>query len=491
MRTQANDPDDAITQGWIQRRGLGLLTDYYELTMLAGYLRQGLAGQKVAFEYFFRTLPPHNGFVLSAGLEQLAEYIENFRLTSGDLAYLENMAVFDKPTLDFLEHMKLEVDIDAVAEGTPVFPHEPLLRVTGPLPQAQFLETFILNGLNFQSLIATKTARICLAAQGEPVMEFGLRRAQGPDGGLTGSRAAYIGGAVGTSNVLAGRLFNIPVRGTHAHSWVMSFPDERLAFSAFADIFPKGCVLLVDTYDTLRSGVPNAIEVFRQRPELQPAIRIDSGDLAKLSKAAHRMFANAGMPKVNIIGTNDLDEDLIADLKRQGAKINMWAVGTHLITSKDHPALDGVYKLVAMEKDGRWSPRIKLSGNPEKTTDPGLKRPLRCYNADNQPLGDLMVAEDEELPAGPKILAMNRQYLVPDHHLSSVARVEELLQPVFRNGRRVKPLPSLEDIRRHAKQSVAAFPEEYLRLRNPEIYWVGLSPLLGKMKQDAIKQAMD
>ncbi len=480
-----------LARRWQQREGMALLTDFYELTMLAGYLKHGLAEQRVAFEYFFRTLPPHTGFVLSAGLESFLSYLEHLRFSPEDLAYLESLRVFDRATLDYLAAFKPALDVFAVPEGTPVFPHEPVVRVVGPLPHAQLVEAFLLNALNYQSLVATKTARICLAAQDDPVMEFGLRRAQGPDGGLSGSRAAYIGGAMATSNVLAGRLFGIPVRGTHAHSWVMSFSSEQAAFEAFADAFPRGCVLLVDTYHPLKSGVPNAIQVFKARPQLPPAIRLDSGDLARLSKAAHRLFSQAGLPEVRIVGTNDLDEDLIADLKRQGAKINTWAVGTHLITSKDHPALDGVYKLVAIEKNGRWVPRLKLSGNPEKTTDPGLKRPLRCYNSDRQPLGDVMIAEQEPVPQGPALSSHDRRYLLQKRQLNQVAAIEELLHPVFTGGRPTGPAPSLEEIRAHARASLAAFPEEYLRLRNPEIYWLGLSETLAKIKQDALQAAGD
>ena len=468
---------------WLHRQGMALMTDFYQLTMLAGYLKHGLAERRVSFEYFFRTLPPNTGFVLTAGLEQFMDYLENFRFSPPDLEYLESLRVFDQATLDYLAKFQPALEILALPEGTPVFPHESIIRVTGPLGHAQLVETFLLNALNYQSLIATKTARICQAAQGDPVLEFGLRRAQGPDGGLTGSRAAYIGGAVATSNVLAGRFFNIPVRGTHAHSWVMSFPDEKTSFEAFANTFPRGCALLVDTYDTMRSGVPNAIEVFKTRPHIPPAIRIDSGDLAKLSKAAHGKFSEAGMPQVTIIGTNDLDEDLIADLKRQGAKINMWAVGTHLITSKDHPALDGVYKLVAIEKNGSWSPRIKLTGNPEKTTDPGLKRPLRCYNEKHQPLGDIIISEEEPLPQGPEILAVDRQYLHQKRTITGVAYVEDLLQPVIRPGENKPSRPALLEIRNYARQKLAEFPEEYLRLRNPEIYWLGLSPELARIKE--------
>ncbi len=472
---------------WIQREGLALLTDYYELTMLAGYLRHGIAGRPAVFEYFFRTLPPHTGYVLTAGLEQFLDYLDNFHFTPADLSYLENLKVFDAPTLDYLANLKLDIEVLAVAEGTPVFPHEPVMQLRGPLAHVQLVETFLLNAMNYSSLIATKTARICQAAQGEPVLEFGLRRAQGPDGGLTGSRASYIGGAVGTSNVLAGRLFNMPVRGTHAHSWVMNFATEREAFEAFAETFPKGCVLLVDTYDTLKSGVPNAIEVFKANPQLPPAIRIDSGDLAKMSKAAYKLFAQAGMPQVSIVGSNDLDEDLIADLKRQGAKINTWAVGTHLITSKDHPALDGVYKMVAIRQGERWVPRIKLSGNLEKATDPGLKRAVRCYDEDRHPLGDILLTEHEPLPAGPEIKTFHRHYLHQERKLTGVAYVEELLVPVAQHGKRLQPSPSLEAIRQHAQTRMAELPEEYLRLRNPEFYWIGLSADLAHIKREVLE----
>jgi nicotinate phosphoribosyltransferase len=475
-------------QAWNRREGLALLTDYYELTMLAGYLRHGLAQRPAVFEYFFRTLPPHTGFVLAAGLEQFLDYLENLSFSPEDIAYLESLRVFDRPTLDYLVKFRPDVEVLAMPEGTPVFPHEPILRVLGPLAHVQLIETFLLNALNFPSLIATKTARICQAAQGEPVLEFGLRRAQGPDGGLTGSRAAYIGGAAGTSNVLAGRLFGIPVRGTHAHSWVMNFATERESFEAFADTFPQGCVLLVDTYDTLKSGVPNAMEVFKARPHLDPAIRIDSGDLARLSKAAYRQFSQAGLGNVSIVGSNDLDEDLIADLKRQGAKINTWAVGTHLITSKDHPALDGVYKMAAIYHQDRWVPRIKLSGNPEKATDPGLKRAVRCFDEDGHPMGDVLLAEDEALPTGPTVTAFNRQYLHQERLLTGVARVEELLVPVAKGGKRLLPSPGLEEIRQRAQAGMAALPEEYLRLRNPEFYFIGLSRGLAHIKRTTLME---
>lgn len=475
----------SIVTPWIQRNGLGLLTDFYQLTMLAGYLKNGLANQQVAFEYFFRTLPPHTALVVTAGLEQFIHYLENLRFTEDDLDYLDGLQVFDHTTLDYLKNFTPQVDVMAIPEGTPIFPHEPIIRITGPLAQAQLIETFLLNAMNFQSLIATKTARICQAAQGEPVLEFGLRRAQGPDGGLTGSRAAYIGGASGTSNVLAGKLFGIPVRGTIAHSWVMGFPSEKEAFNAFAETFPENCTLLVDTYDTLTSGVPNAISVFKKHPHIAPAIRIDSGDLAKLSKAAYKQFEEAGMADVKIVGTNDLDEDLIADLKRQGAKINLWAVGTHLITSKDHPALDGVYKLVAMKKEDSWHPRIKLSSNPEKSTDPGLKQPYRCYDKANQPIGDIMFGDEESLPTSGTIEAVDRLFLHNHRALNGVDRIEPLMKLVVKKGKVIRSLPTLNEIRSYSQKCLKLFPEEYLRLRNPEIYWLGLSPHLAQMKEHA------
>lgn len=471
---------------WINRKDLALLTDFYQLTMLSGYIKHGLADKDVAFEYFFRTLPPHTAMVITAGLEQFIQYLTHLHFTTDDIQYLNRLDVFDNQTLDYLKNLKPALDVMAVPEGTPVFPHEPIIRITGPLAQAQLVETFLLNALNYQSLIATKTMRICQAAQGDPVLEFGLRRAQGPDGGLTGSRAAYIGGAIGTSNVLAGKLFDIPVRGTLGHSWVMSFDSELKAFESFADTFPKNCSLLVDTYNTLKSGVPNAIKVFKDNRHLKPSIRIDSGDLAKLSKAAYQQFKDAGMEEVNIIGTNDLDEDLIADLKRQGAKINLWAVGTHLITSKDHPALDGVYKMVAMNTQDSWQPRIKLSGNPEKATDPGLKQPYRLFNESNQPMADIIFADHEELPQAASFKAKDRLYLHLEKHLEGIKRIQPLMKCYMKKGQVTEELPSIHDIQTYSRTCLKQFPEEYLRLRNPEIYWLGLSPELAKIKENAI-----
>jgi nicotinate phosphoribosyltransferase len=386
-----------------------------------------------------------------------------------------------------------------VPEGTVVFPHEPIVQVEGPLIETQFLETAVLNTLNYQTLIATKAARIRLACGGDNLVEFGLRRAQGPDGGLSGSRAAYIGGADSTSNVLAGKIFDIPVRGTHAHSWVMSFDDELDAFRAYAACYPDP-ILLVDTYDTLTSGLPNAIKVFKElraagRP-VRAAVRLDSGDLARLSKAAYRMFSEAGFEDPLIAASNELDEDLIADLKRQGAPINSWGVGTHLITSSDYPALGGIYKLVAVrQEDGAWKPRIKLSSNPAKMTDPGRKRLVRFYDGDGRSLADLIRLDGEApdcIDPGqpcPPVPFAERHDLSFLRAVWDAARCEELLQPVMRDGVRVGDRPSLEDIRALARAQVGALPEEVRRLRNPEIYAVGLSPPLAAEKVRLMRQA--
>ena len=336
------------SERWARREDLALLTDYYQLTMMGGYWKSGRQDLTACFNYVFRDLPPHNGFAVFAGVEQLLELVEKLQFTEHDLTYLRSLGTFDEAFLDYLRAFKPRCSIQCVPEGTVVFPHEPLLQLEGPLIVAQLLETAILNSLNFQTLVATKAARIRLACGSDMLVEFGLRRAQGPDGGLSGSRAAYIGGADGTSNVLAGKLFGIPVRGTHAHSWVMSFEDELSAFRAYAAAYPDP-ILLVDTYDTLASGLPNALTVFKElraqgRP-VRAAVRLDSGDLSRLSKAAYKIFTEAGFENPMIVASNELNEDLIVDLKRQGAPINSWGVGTHLITSSDWPALGGGYKL--------------------------------------------------------------------------------------------------------------------------------------------------
>ena len=388
--------------------------------------------------------------------------------------------------MEYLKDFRLTCSVQAVPEGTVVFPHEPLLQVEGPLIEAQLLETAILNTLNYQTLIATKAARLRLACGDDNLAEFGLRRAHGPDGGLSGSRAAYVGGADCTSNVLAGKVFGIPVQGTLAHSWVMSFDSELEAFRTYAANSEQP-VLLVDTYDTLTSGLPNAVTVFKELREagrqVRPAIRLDSGDLARLSKAAHKMFAEAGFDDPLIVASNELDEDLIADLKRQGAPINAWGVGTHLITSSDYPALGGVYKLVAVRETGKdWTPRIKLSSNLAKMTDPGRKRLVRYYDGAGHPLADVIrLAEeppdviDPGQPAKPLPFA-ERHDLTFLRAVWDAASCETLLEPVVKMGSPSQTARAWRPSASARRAQVAALPEELRRLRNPEIYAVGLSP---------------
>jgi nicotinate phosphoribosyltransferase len=486
-------PLDA-SERWARREDFALLTDFYELTMMNGYWATGRQDVRVCFEYFFRELPPQNGFAVAAGLQQLVDYLTRLHFDDEDIDYLRSLDVFPEGFLEFLRAFRLHCDVDAVPEGTLVYPHLPLVRVEGPLAEAQFLETAILNALNYPTLIATKTARICHAANGEPVIEFGLRRAQGPDGGLTGSRASYVGGGSGTSNVLAGKLFGIPVRGTHGHSWVMSFDDELTAFRTYAQVYPKNCALLVDTYDTLRSGLPNALTVFRELrerdPDVRASIRLDSGDLARLSKAAHRTFTEAGFADPLILASSELDEDLIADLKRQGAKINAWGVGTHLITASNWPALGGVYKLVAAhDADGVWEPRIKVSSNLGKMTNPGRKRVVRYRDAEGRPLGDVLYLQTETTAEGPVVPFAglhDPSFLVA---LEDVAMAQDLLVPIARAGRIVYEPPPLTDVRAHALAEIASLPEEYRRLRNPQIYSVGLSPALAALKADLMRHS--
>lgn len=488
-----------VSQRWGERESLALLTDYYQLTMMAGYWKTGRKNLDACFDYTFRELPPHNGFAIFAGLEQLLDLVSELHFDEQDLDYLASLRTFDPAFLDYLKDFRLTCSIQAVPEGTVVFPHEPLLQVEGPLIEAQLLETAILNTLNYQTLIATKAARLKLACGDDNLAEFGLRRAHGPDGGLSGSRAAYVGGADCTSNVLAGKVFGIPVQGTMAHSWVMSFDSELEAFRTYAANSEQP-VLLVDTYDTLSSGLPNAVTVFKELREagrqVRPAVRLDSGDLARLSKAAHRMFAEAGFDDPLIAASNELDEDLVADLKRQGAPINSWGVGTHLITSSDYPALGGVYKLVAVRETGKeWVPRIKLSSNLAKMTDPGRKRLVRYYDGGEHPLADVIrLAEEPPDVIDPGQTAKPLPF-AERHDLTFLRAVwdatscEPLLQPVVAQGKPIAESPSLESIRKRAREQVASLPEELRRLRNPEIYAVGLSPDLAAEKVRLVRQS--
>jgi len=475
---------------------LTLMSDFYELTMMRGYLRAEMQSKKAVFDLFYRKNPSGNGYAIAAGLEQVVKYIEDLRFGPDDLDYLSGEG-FDGEFLNYLKNFHFSGDIYAVPEGTVVFPQEPLVRVTAPIMEAQFVETALLNIINHQSLIATKAARISWAAGGDTVLEFGLRRAQGPDAGVYGARAAFIGGCDATSNVLAGKMFGIPVRGTHAHSWVMSFPDELTAFRHYAEVFPDACVLLVDTYDTLRSGVPNAIRVFREMKERgvtlrNHGIRLDSGDLAYLSKKARKMLDEAGFPDAAISASGDLDENLISDLKIQGAKIAVWGVGTNLITSIDWPAFGGVYKMACeIGEDGGLSPKIKLSENPEKVTNPGIKKILRLYDVESDKFkADLIALEDEkydpaeDLTVFDPVATWKRMTLKAGEY-----RIRELLTPIFLGGKRVYSLPSVMEIRDYCKTELNTLWDEHKRLTNPQVAYVDLSQELYDLKDRLIKEA--
>jgi nicotinate phosphoribosyltransferase len=476
---------------WTRREGMALLTDLYQLTMMHGHWKEGRAEFDVCFEYFFRALPPHAGFAVMAGLEPLLAYLENLRFLPDDIDYLRSLAMFDEAFLEYLKAFRLSCSVRSVREGTLVFPHEPIIQIEGSILETQLVETAVLNIINYQTLIATKAARVCLAAEEDPVLEFGLRRAHGPDGGLSGSRAAYIGGCTSTSNVLAGKVYDIPVSGTHAHSWVMSYPSELEAFRAFARNYPDRCVLLVDTYDTIASGVPNAIRVFMelhaQGFKVRPSIRLDSGDLAKLSKMAYKLMIESGLEDPLIVASNDLDEDLIADLKRQGAKINGWGVGTQLITSHDCPALNGVYKLVAVREDGRWIPRLKISSNIAKATDPGRKNLMRYHGRDGAPIGDVMYLSDEDISENGSILGRHRTSPHLNLRIAGAEKAVGLLQPLFASGARLAEMPSIHEVRGYALGQIAALPDEFKRLRNPEVYRVILSPKMADLKETLLE----
>jgi nicotinate phosphoribosyltransferase len=479
--------------GWVRRENMALMTDLYQLTMVAGYFKNHIHDKRASFEYFFRELPPHSGFAVFAGLEQMLDGLAAMRFSDSDLAYLSETVGFPDDVIAFLSGFKPELDVWAMAEGMIVFPHEPVVRVEGPLFAAQLVETYLLNALNYPTLIATKAARVCLAAEGDPVLEFGLRRAQGPDGGLSGARAAYIGGAAATSNVLAGKVYGIPVKGTHAHSWVMSHGSELESFRAYARTFPNATVLLVDTYDTLASGVPNAIKAFKElrkkNPNVRAAIRLDSGDLARLSKEAYKMLTAAGFNDPQIVGSNDLNEDLIADLKRQGAKINAWGVGTQLITGYDFPALGGVYKVVAVEEDGEWRPRLKVAGNPEKTTDPDRKQVYRLLTEQGTPKADVLCAVDHPAPGRGAVTATDRERFYREY-IFEPDRVEPLLQPVMVQGKIKGERPGLDQVRDRAQAGINALPDEMKRLRNPDLYPVLLCPGLAATKQRLLREGL-
>lgn len=476
-------------------RNLTLLTDLYELTMMQGYFERGEC-ETVVFDVFFRTNPNKAGYSITAGLEQVIDYIKNLNFTYDDVAYLRNLKIFSDDFLHYLSGFHFSGDIYAIPEGTVVFPKEPLLKIVAPIMEAQLIETAILNIVNHQSLIATKAARVVYAAAGDGVMEFGLRRAQGPDAGLYGARAAMIGGCIGTSNVLAGQLFDVPVKGTHAHSWIMSFPDEYTAFKTYAKLYPNSCTLLVDTYDTIKSGVPNAIKVFTEMREegielKNYGIRLDSGDLAYLSKKARKMLDAAGFEDAVISASNDLDELLIHDLKIQGAKITAWGVGTNLITSKDCPAFGGVYKLAAIKQpDGTFQSKIKLSENIEKITNPGNKTIYRIYDKETGKMrADLICFVDEEFDVNEDLLLFDPVATWKKTKLAGgTYTMKELLKPIFINGECFYESPSVMEIAEHCRLEKETLWDETKRLFNPHRVYVDLSQKLYDEKQALLNQ---
>ena len=473
-------------------KNLTLLTDLYELTMMQGYYDKQ-DNPTVIFDVFYRSNPFSSGYAIAAGLEQVIEYVKNLNFSYDDVDYLRSRQTLSEECLQYLTGYHFTGSIYAIPEGSLIFPKEPILKVVAPIMEAQLVETAILNILNHQCLIATKSSRIVYAAGDTGVMEFGLRRAQGPDAGLYGARAAVIAGCVGTSCVLTGKLFDVPVMGTHAHSWIMSFPDEYTAFKAYADLYPEGCTLLVDTYDTLKSGVPNAIRVFQEMKDagISPrklGIRLDSGDLAYLSKKARKMLDEAGFTNAIISASSDLDEYLIASLKTQGAAITSWGVGTNLITSKDNPAFGGVYKLAAvMGDDGTFIPKIKLSENSEKITHPGNKTVYRVYDADGMIKADLIALADETYDESQPLLLFDpvetwKKTLMEPGEYS----MREIMVKVFDKGECVYDSPNVMDIQKYCKQEQATLWDESKRLINPQVVHVDLSQKLYDLKQELL-----
>ena len=479
----------------MSKRNLTLLTDLYELTMMQGYYEKG-QNENVIFDVFFRQNPCNNGYSVCAGLDQVIDYIKNLHFTYDDVDYLRGLGIFEEDFLHYLSGFHFSGDIYAIPEGTVVFPKEPLLKVVAPIMEAQLVETAILNIINHQSLIATKTSRIVFAANGDGIMEFGLRRAQGPDAGLYGARAAMIGGCVGTSNVLAGQMFDVPVMGTHAHSWIMSFPDEYTAFKTYAEMYPDNCTLLVDTYDTLKSGVPNAIRVFQEfkdagKPLIKYGIRLDSGDLAYLSKEARKMLDEAGFPEATICASNDLDEFLLHDLKMQGAAIDSWGVGTNLITSKDCPSFGGVYKLAAIQnEEGEFVPKIKISENTEKITNPGNKTIYRIYEkASGKIKADLICFADEVIDPKQDLLLFDPMDTWKKTKLAGgTYNVREILLPIFKNGECLYKSPTLKEIAAYCREEKDTLWDETKRLFYPHRVYVDLSQKLYAVKQSLLDQ---
>ncbi|MDO5564690.1 MAG: nicotinate phosphoribosyltransferase [Eubacteriales bacterium] len=478
-------------------RNLSLLTDYYELLMMQGIFLEGKStyDRKAIFDMFYRQNPNNNGFSIFAGVEQLVDYIENLHFEKEDIDYLRKQNIFKEEFLNYLKDFKFSGSIYSFLEGSVIFPREPLVKVVAPLIQTQLIESALLNIINHESLIATKAYRVCKAANGDKVMEFGLRRAQGPDAGIFGARAAIIGGCVGTSNVLTGKMFDVDIMGTMAHSWIMAFSNEEEAFKKFVDYYPNNAILLVDTYDTLKSGIPNAIKTFQYMEEkniplTKYGIRLDSGDLAYLSIEARKMLDEAGFTNAIICASNDLDEDLIQSLKMQNAKITLWGVGTKLITSSNQASFGGVYKLVAIEDEkGELVPKIKLSDSTEKITNPGDKEVLRIYDNNEKIFADLIklkeeqISENDDLELFDPIETWKRTTFKKGTY-----KIKKVMHPLFENGKKVYENKKVIEIQEYTKKELSTLWEGTLRLTFPHEPHVDLSQKLWDMKNNYIKQ---
>lgn len=475
-------------------QSLALLSDFYEFTMSYAFWKTGLKNQEAVFHLFFRKNPFMGGYAIAAGLESIVDYLKKFRFDESDLNYLATICgangkiLFEPKFLDYLANLKFSCTVDAIPEGSLAFPYEPLIRIQGPLIQCQLLEGPLLNLINFPTLIATKAARICTAAGDDPVIEFGLRRSQGIDGSLTASRSAYIGGCVGTSNVLAGKLFDIPLRGTHSHSWIMAFDDELTSFQTFAEQLPDNCILLVDTYNTLE-GVKKAITVgkwLKEQGKKIIGIRLDSGDLTYLSIKCRAMLDAEGFQDAIILASNELDETIIAELKRQGARINVWAVGTNLVTAASQPALDGVYKLSAIRAPGEpWKYKLKLSEQMIKVSNPGILQVKRYANKDGIYIADAIY--DTSLGVGENAQIVDPLDPTRLKHVNKNWHSQDLLVPVFKEGACVYDCPSLPQIRAYTQKELQRLQTGTKRFLNPQEYTVGMEKNLYDLKVNLIR----
>ncbi len=471
----------------LSKNNLTMLTDFYEITMANGFFCTGNGNQTVYFDMFFRTIPDGGGVAIIAGIEQVINYLKSLTFTDEDVTFLREKGLFDEKFLEYLRNFKFSCDVWAIPEGTPVFPHEPLVTVRGPAIQAQFIETMILLLVNHQSLIATKANRIVRAAQGRPVMEFGSRRAQGCDGAIYGARASYIGGCCGTACTIADREFGIPALGTMAHSWVQLFDTEYEAFKAYAQIYPKSCTLLVDTYNVLKSGIPNAIKVFNEvlvpngyRPK---GIRIDSGDITYLSKKVRKMLDDAGFPDCAITASNSLDEYTIQDMIRQGACVDSFGVGERMITASSAPVFGGVYKLSAVEENGEIVSRIKVSENVAKITNPGFKKLWRLYDRENnKAIADVITMHDETIDDNQPYEIFDPEHIWKRKTVTNFRAVPLQVQ-LFKEGNCVYNSPTVEDIREYCRTQMETIWDEVLRFENPHKFYVDLSQKLWDEKQ--------